>query len=362
MCPLEYTNYMSLRIIKTINSQNLVHNINYLKSLCYNNEKIYGVVKSNAYGHGLKIVAQILENYVNGFCVATNEEALSLRKLTQKPIIVLGAMCKCKLIKSIENDIEFIINNNYELKLLSKISEAIKQTAMIHLKVDTGMHRLGYNTLKAFKKALKIVQESKFLCLKGVCSHIGGDNANRTSLQAHKFENFACLSPTTAKSLANSQTFLSFPCLRYDINRIGIALYGYGDTNLKPVMEIRAQIVNILNIKKGSFVGYGTHHIAKKNMRIAVVAIGYADGISRIYAKRGFFLVNGKKARICANVCMNMTIIDITKIPSTKIGDYATILGASGTKTITATDIAKRCGTIEYEILTNFSNIKAIKK
>lgn len=353
---------MSNQILKIINTKNLEHNIKFIKSQTINNEQIYAVVKSNAYGHGLKICQKILEKYVNGYCVATNSEALTLRKLTAKPIIVLSALNLNQIVKCIENEIEFFVSSNYELKLLSEIAKKVGKIAKIHLKIDTGMHRLGFSRFRSFKKAISIIKNSQNLHLSAICSHNGGDSAERTSNQFIKFKKFAKLAPCVDMHIANTQTFFNFPCMHLNISRIGIGLYGYENKNLKPVLSIKAKIVNILNVKIGAYVGYGTEHIAKNDMKIAVVSIGYADGLNRIYAKQGYFIVNGKKAKIIANICMNMTMIDISKIKDVSIGDYATVLGSDGNIEISAYTIAKKCKTIEYEILTNFSHIKPVIK
>ena len=131
--------------------------------------------------------------------------------------------------------------------------------------------------------------------------------------------------------------------------RCGLALYGYGSKNLKPILSIKAKIIFVGNAKKGEPIGYGTNHIAKQNTNYAVLAIGYADGLPRSYAKNGYVLICNQKAKICANICMNMTIVNVNNIDA-RVGDYATIMDEN----LNAEVIAKNSNTICYEILTNF--------
>ena len=355
---------MNKEIIKFINTNNLLLNAKYFKQQC-NKEKIYAVVKSNAYGHSLKHCIPTLNNIVDGYAVASNLEALKLKKLTEKPIVVIGAFSTIKLKKCIENNIQISIKSRFEALKIIKISNLLNFFCKVHIIVNSGMNRLGVSKLRELKQILHLIEKNKYVQIVGIFSHIGGSdsNSNRTQEQFKKFLKFRNLIPNIPAHIVNTENFLKYPEMRLDISRIGIGLYGFGCNELLPVMTIKAKIINILNVKKDSFIGYGTNFKVNKNSKLAVVSIGYANGLMRTYAKKGYFLINDKKAKICANICMNMTIVDISNIEKVKIGDYATILGTDNKKSISAKFIAKCCKTIEYEILTNFSSIPTtIKK
>ena len=324
---------MNKEIIKFINTNNLLLNAKYFKQLC-NKEKIYAVVKSNAYGHSLKHCIPTLNNIVDGYAVASNLEALKLKKLTEKPIVVIGAFSTIKLKKCIENNIQISIKSRFEALKIIKISNLLNFFCKVHIIVNSGMNRLGVSKLRELKQILHLIEKNKYVQIVGIFSHIGGSdsNSNRTQEQFKKFLKFRNLIPNIPAHIVNTENFLKYPEMRLDISRIGIGLYGFGCNELLPVMTIKAKIINILNVKKDSFIGYGTNFKVNKNSKLAVVSIGYANGLMRTYAKKGYFLINDKKAKICANICMNMTIVDISNIEKVKIGDYATILGTDNKK------------------------------
>lgn len=354
---------MKENLYKLINLNNLKNNAQLIKQK-FNGTKIYAVIKGNAYGHNLKQCVISLNNIVDGFITVNNTEAIKARKYTDKSIVVIGSLLEKNLTSAIKHNIEFTIQSSFESKLIEKYAKKNKKICKIHIKIDTGMHRLGLHTNRELKKIVNFIKNSCWLELAGVCSHMGGDeNGNRTKAQFIKFNEILneCNLFNIPKHIANTETLFLNDIYGLNIARVGIGLYGYGNKDLQPVMGVFAKILHISHIKAGEFAGYGTNFVAKKNMRIAVLNIGYAQGFMRIYAKRGYVLINGKKAKIIANICMDMTIVDISNIKNVKIGDYAVILGKSKNKEITAKDIAKKCKTIEYEILTNFNLITCTK-
>lgn len=344
-------------IIISIDKNRLNHNIATIREHLPKSVLLCAVVKSGAYGHGVKRVCTNLEGKVDYFAVTNNFEAFNLRKICKTtPILVLGAFSTHYLRAALKNNIEFGISNKDDLKILNSLAQKLHTRAKIHIKINSGMNRLGLNSeaeLSAFYDELK---KCKNIDLVGIFSHLGsGDTTSKRNLaQIAKFQRFLSLCPiSTLKHLCNSYFYLDKPC--FDMVRTGLALYGYGFPEVRPILSIKARVVAINHIKKGDYIGYGNNHRAKRNLTTATIAIGYGEGVPRLWAKNGYCLINGKRCPFVANICMNMSIVEVDE--NVKIGDYATIIGQDGNLEITATEIAKECKTIEYEILTNFKKL-----
>ena len=349
-------------LYKFIDKNALLNNFDIIKK-DNENSLICSIIKANAYGHDIKEVIFALNEKTDYFAVFSFDEAIKARKYTNKPILTLGAIDFSRLDKIIDKNIEIaIICKNDLEKIIKKVKKTGKKCA-IHLKVDTGMNRIGIKNFNEFKVILNLIENCENIILKGIFTHIGSEqNAKR---QIDRFNIFIKQSPVALlKHYASSNiSVTNKPTYANSMLRIGIALYGYGRyENLIPVMSVYAKIISVNNIKKGELIGYGTKHRAKKEMKTATIAIGYADGLMRCYSKKGFVLINGQKCKIVADICMGMTIVDISKVKDIKVNSFAVILGQSGNQKITAQDIAKNCGTSEYEILTNFSKLSCTKR
>ena len=346
-------------IVFEINRENLLHNVRVIREMLPNFTKFCAVVKCDAYGHGMSEVCELIHNFVDYFAVTNNTEAVALKKeFPSAKVLVLGALSTKNLLTALRLGVEVSLESEDELPLLSRYAKKANRQALIHIKVDTGMHRLGLNSVTELYRFFERLRKFENITLAGLFSHLGsGDSySKRNYEQIMLFQRFADLAPVNVlKHLCNSAFYADNPC--YDMVRVGIGLYGYGMPKVKPVMEVRARIVSIKSVKAGEFIGYGNKHKAKHDMKIATIAIGYGEGVPRIWSRHGYVLVDGKKCRFVANICMDMSIIDVSKT-NAKIGDYATILGTGKNAQITAKDIAKGCKTIEYEILTNFKKAK----
>lgn len=348
-------------LCKFVDTKNLEHNALLLKKQL-KNQKICAVLKSNAYGHGLKMVAKTLSNFVNFFAVLNKDEAKQILKL-KKPILMLQKQSKIDFEFACKNGVFSSIFCDEDVLNAKKASLKTQKNCNLHIKINSGMNRMGISTLTDFLRIQNQIKKCKLLKLKGIFTHCGSGKGKRTDKQLENFDKILIHSKKNILSHYANTSISSF-CVpkQNQMARIGIAFFGYGPfKNLKPVLSVFAKVVNVLNVSKGEFVGYGNKHKTKENKTLAVLAIGYANGLMRCYSKKGFVLLHGKKAKIVADICMNMTIVDVSQIPKTKVGDYATILGENENQKITATDIAKKCNTIPYEILTNFSAIPLTK-
>ena len=345
---------------KEINLNNLQHNLKLIRSNLKERTKLCAVVKDDAYGHGLDNIIKTTNNYVDYYAVANTSESVELRKLTTLPILTLQ---ECD-----PNQIETLSKNNIEttvssLDTLQNIIKKQKNLPLkIHLAINTGMNRLGFCSKTDFKQAIRLIKINPNLILCGVFSHIGdAQNKDRTNKQFKRFLDFCKCIPHTMHPIlhiSNSDTMHNFEYMQLDMVRVGINLYGYGFKGLKPVMSVYAKIIHIQSTSDDGFIGYGSMHQSKKNTKIAIISIGYGQGFLRTNSRFGFVIINGKLCKIVANVCMDMILVDVSKTKC-KVGDYAIILGTSGQHCIDAKLLAQLNGTISYEILTNFKQIKS---
>lgn len=350
----------TLKTWASIDLDAIAHNYNYTKART--DSRVICVIKANAYGHGAVPVAQRLEKEgCDFFAVSSLEEALELRVGgINSGILVLGYILPCRIREAVENDISFACASLEFTKELCNIDFDGK--AKIHIKLNTGMNRTGFCICHSsgygeLEEALKILKESKNIEIEGVFSHFAKAESDRafTEKQYGYFKNavdFINSKGITPKMLhlCNSAGTYNYPSMHFDAVRLGINLYGCDsdDENFKPCMEFCTRIVDVHNIKVGDGVSYGLDFIADRNMKIAVIGAGYADGLFRCLSHgKGHVLVGGVKCPIIGRICMDMAMIDISGVSDAKVGDKVTIWG----KGLSCDEQAKNANTISYELL-----------
>lgn len=348
--------------VMEINLGAVVHNLNYFRSLLKPETKIMVMVKAFAYGSGSTEIANLLQYHkVDYLGVAYADEGIELRKNNiSLPIMVMNPT---------EETFESLMDFNLEPEIYSfKILDAFihflnGRPAIIHIKVDTGMHRLGFESedINFLIEKLKNHPEIK---VASIFSHLAGaDEAIHDIFSEEQAAHFrkiaddisAAIGYKPIHHLLNSPGIMRLPQLQFDMVRLGVGLYGVNPTSdtamLKTVATLKTVISQIRTISKGETIGYGRRGKADCEVRIATIAIGYADGYTRAFSRGvGKVLVNGKMARVIGNVCMDMTMIDITGIDASE-GDEVVIFGDS----LPIEDVAASISTIAYEILTNTS-------
>ncbi len=351
----------------TIDLSALAYNLRQIRMLIGQSARIMGVVKSDAYGHGLLPVSQTLEkSRIDCLGVAHLNEAVELRDLgVRLPIAVLcGIRTKEECREVIEKDLIPIIFDLETAKILDQESAKKKKKTAIHLKVDTGMGRLGiaWDEAGAFVREIMSLKNLKLDALLSHLSSADEDSAEITRIQAENFRHAI----ETARymglelplnSLANSAGIMGHPYTNFEMVRPGIMLYGglpnpefKSKVDLKPVMHFMGRVLQIRNFRDHTPISYGRRYFTNGPRRIAVLSAGYGDGIPRGISNRGMVLVNGKRAPIVGTICMNLTICDITGLRDVKPGDSTLFLGSQGEETITGDDMAKWAGTISYEV------------
>lgn len=359
-----------------VHVKNLEHNIKTLKARCKN--LLFVAVKANGYGHDDVIVATACEEAGADFLgVATIDEGIHLRENgIDLPILVIGGTYYLEDYTRLPlYDLSLCVYCKEQLAALSATKGMIK----VHLKVDTGMGRLGI-PVSQVADYIKAIKECKNIILEGVFTHIAAADEDYgeeyTYMQLEKFKECVQIVKESGERpiihfAASAATFAYANKFDYDdeftyMNRMGISAYGYSYVDvspsvLKPVMEIKSRIVYIKTIQPGECVSYGCEFKAERETVVATVPIGYADGYKRSY-KKGYMLVAGQKAPIIGRVCMDHTMIDVTDIDGVELGDIVTCMGRDGKEEIWADDLAKLDGTISYEVLTSVSERVPRKK
>ena len=344
----------------SINLDAIAHNYNYTKSRTDAN--VICVIKANAYGHGAVPVAQRLESEgCDFFAVSSIEEALQLREGGIKSeILILGYVLPCRIKEAVENDISFALASLEFTKELCKATFDGK--AKIHIKLNTGMNRTGFTVCHSsgysdLEQALELLKESENVKIEGVFSHFAKAESDKafTEKQYVYFKNavdFIKSKDITPEILhiCNSAGTYNYPSMHFDAVRLGINLYGCDsdDENFEPAMEFCTRIVDIHSLKEGDGVSYGLDFIADREMKIAVIGAGYADGLFRCLSHgKGYVLVDGVKCPIIGRICMDMTMIDISGIDEAKVGNKVIIWGEG----LSCNEQAKNAETISYELL-----------
>ena len=349
--------------VMEIDLNEMIHNLNYFKSILRPGTKIMAMVKAFAYGSGSEEVANLLQYHLVDYLgVAYADEGIELRKNNiSLPIMVMNPSEE-----SFSSLLEYNLEPEmYNMRILKSLIAFLEdRPCTIHLKMDTGMHRLGFEA-SALDAMIPLLRVCKNIRVASVFSHLSGADEKMhdefSKQQAESFTQVAnqleqALGYRPLRHLLNSPGILRLPQYQFDMVRLGIGLYGVdptqeGNAHLKPVTSLKTMISQIKTIKAGETIGYGRKGKAENDMMLATLAIGYADGFNRRFSQgNGKVLINGKLAPVMGNVCMDMTMVDITGIPA-KEGDEVTIFGNG----LPIQQVAKWIDTIPYEILTSTS-------
>ena len=336
----------------------IIHNIKVIKKHA-ESSKIIAVVKANAYGHGVSEVAEVLNDYVDGFAVARLDEALYLKKfIDNKTILILGGLFdNDDLLTISRNDINIVLHN-YEL--LRKIEKLTLPTPIkCWLKLDTGMHRLGVSLDQADQFYNNIIKCNNIAHPIGLLSHLCvADNNNDsefTLMQISKFKNFKYKHPELKEALANSAGVFAWRNAITEWVRPGIVLYGISpfdnktgkDLGLKPVMTLKSNIIAIQKVSKGEGIGYGLSYRANEDTYVGIIGIGYGDGYPRQMPNGTPVLINNRTVYTAGHVCMDMMFVDLGINCKDQVGDEVILWGDK----LPVETIAKKVGTIPYELV-----------
>ena len=334
-----------------INIANIKSNIQYIKDKYRQYEYYMAIVKADCYGLGYKKIVKSIDNMVSYFAVATLKEAINLRKITNKPILCLGIIQE-KYLKICQKYNITITISNYVY--LEKIKIAVLKNLKVHIKVNTGMNRLGVKDNCEFNKVYKYLKQNN-INVEGIYTHIyDADNLNKSNKQVKIFEEITkdiILSDIKIIHICASDATNNLK--RVDLAngiRMGINMYGLGNESLLSCIQLTSQIIQINTLNRGETLGYnGTFVAHEDNIKIGVIPLGYYNGIIRKY-KGSYVFINNKKYEIVGNICMNMMFVKIDD--DIKVGDKVYIIKDNNH----LKDIAKNADTIPYEIICNIAN------
>lgn len=350
----------------TIDLDAIRHNYLVLRRSVPERVRVMAVIKADAYGHGMVQVAKALEALqARDFAVALPEEGVALRESgSQARVLVLGAATPAAAEAAVHEGLTQTVFTPAMVALLNQEAARQQTEALIHIKLDTGMGRIGLRTAAEAKALAKALANAPYVKATGIYTHfaVADEPLANGALNAYTEEQLsrfnalrAAFDPALPAHAANSAMSLLAPQAYFSMIREGISLYGYPPVQtaltFQPALQWQSELVHVKTIPAGETVGYGRTFTAPREMRVATVAVGYGDGYHRAASNKGQMLVHGQRAPIVGRVCMDQTMIDVSAIPQASVGDTAVLIGRQGGERITAEDLAAWADTISYEVL-----------
>jgi len=350
----------------------LGYNFRQIRRLVGKDVKVMVVVKGNAYGHGIARISKTLAKLgVDYLGVATVDEALLLRKKSiTKPILILGSVLPEEVEVAIKNNITLTLADNELLKVVERKAQSLKKRARIHLKIDTGMGRIGLWHEDEAEAFIDRIASSRFIDIEGVYTHFSTAARDKvfTTYQMESFEKFIGQLLNRGLNIAyrhaaNSIATVNFKRSHLNLVRPGLIAYGMYPKrgfrrliNLKPALSLKTKIVYLKKVPPGRSISYGRTYITQNHTKIATIPIGYADGYGRILSNKAEVLVRGEKAPVIGKVTMDQTMINVGHIKNVKVGDEVVLIGRQGDNEITTERLARLAGTIPYEIVCSITD------
>lgn len=364
-----------MRAWAEINLDNIAHNISCIRKNLSDSTKLLAVIKADGYGHGYKEVAKVaVENGADFFGVASADEAMQLRRSGfSTPILILGPVDDDEFVYVVDNNIAITVFDAKVAERISSVATALGKQANIHIKVDTGMSRIGYLAVgdSAQREAIidEIISISNLpnITVEGIFTHFAKADIPCSDFTEIQFERFISLCDELKlrgldiplRHCCNSGAIVNFPQYHLDMVRSGIITYGYYPSEetasdkleLRPAMQLKSKVTDVKRIGAGVGVSYGGTYETAEPIDVATFGIGYADGYFRSLSNKASVIVGGGMADVIGRVCMDQTMADVTHIKNIKIGDEVILFGTDGNNTITVDSVAALAGTINYEVL-----------
>ena len=354
-----------------INSQQFITNLCSIRSNIPNTVKLCLPVKANAYGHGITGIAKLAEPYVDYLAVACLDEGALLRNSgITKPILVFGAFNQDQVAGLIANNLEITVSSQFKAEQLVNYCKQTGQTCKIHLKVDTGMQRVGVR-VSSLPALLEYALANSELQIIGVYSHLANSELKDDAITFAQIEQFATIAaivkqknPNIICHLANSGGLCYYPQSYFDMVRPGLLSYGYfpGQARIastleqiKPCFSLKSRVIYTKMVDAGQGISYNHSYKTKEYTRVVTIPLGYGDGYRRMLSNVGEVLLRGKKYTISGNICMDMFLVDIGPRDKGYVEDEVVLIGQQGNEEITLESVACKCHTITYEILCGFT-------
>lgn len=359
-----------------IDADAIKNNVSNIKAKLGNDIKLMAVVKADAYGHGAVKVAEMLDTMseVFGYATATAEEAFELRHGgIKKPILILNYTFPYSYEEIVRREIRLTVFRTDELKGLNAAAGILDKKAKVHVKVDTGMGRIGIFPNDSGIEFIKECLSYPNIEIEGIYTHFARADEYDKSFAMVQYERFKNFTEDVEKKLnihipikhiSNSAAISELPVARFDMCRAGIILYGLTPSeetdisglNLRPALSLYSHVIFVKTCPKGTTVSYGSTFVCEKETKIATIPLGYADGYPRSLSNKGYVLIHGKKAKILGKICMDQFMVDVTDIPNVKEGDLVTLIGRDGHEEILLDEISALSGRFNYEFVCCLGN------
>ena len=353
------------RVYAKVNLDNIKKNIDAIRERLPENTDITGIVKADAYGHGAtKITEFLCELGINRFGVATMQEALDLRNDgVTAPILILGETFREEFYVAVNNNIDCTVSDYETAKFFAETAKGMGKTATVHIKIDTGMGRIGFQPNDQSYEDIKKIFALDRITVAGIFTHFAcadSHDKNSAENQRKKYleltDKLIADGYTFRRHMYNSAAVMELEGFVGDSVRCGIMMYGLYPSEemsrefvLYPAMELKSSISFVKDVSKGFTVSYGSTFVADKDMKVATVPVGYADGYPRYLSNKGEVIVNGIRCRIIGKICMDQFMIDATNVPDIKVGDEVTLMGVDGSEVITVEDLSDSEYRFNYE-------------
>lgn len=357
------------RVVAEVSTDAIRHNYREIRRIVPKDTEIMGIVKADGYGHGGAEVAAILqEEGVNRLAVAIAKEGEELRLAGIKaPILVLGYTPPADIEGLIQNDLTQTVFSYEMAKYISHEAYKLGKTVNVHIKVDTGMGRIGFLSDPQSIQEVKMISELPNINVEGIFTHFSTadeEDDEYTKDQWSRFLGFLKELHEIGIEIpiihaANSAATISYNYTHLNVVRPGIILYGYYPSeyleghkvDLKPAMTLKTQVVHVKELPEGHYISYGKKYCTMHKTKIATIPIGYADGYSRRLSGKGRVLIRGQYAQVVGNICMDQFMVDVTHIPDISVGDEVVVFGKQGNLEVTVEELARLTDTINYEIM-----------
>ena len=352
-----------------INLDNLAHNIKEVRRVTKESSLVTAVVKANAYGHGSIEAAKVfLRNGADRLAVATLSEAVELRRAgIEAPILILGYTPDCQHSIAVQNNITLAIYTIESAMELSRVATEHKKIAKIHIKIDSGMGRIGFRPEEHSLKLIEEITNLPNLEVEGIFTHFAKADEVDKSYTKTQFDRFKWVIDNLKERkieipivhASNSAATIDQPEYNLNMVRGGIMIYGLYPSNevkkqnvdLKPAMTLKAKISNIKQVPSGTGISYGQIFTTERESKIATIPIGYADGYTRLLTSKAEVSIKGKRVPVVGKICMDQCMIDVTDIEDVNIGDEVVLFGDGSNNSPHIDEIAEALGTINYEVI-----------
>ena len=358
------------RVCAEIDLDAIAYNMEQMRKRIGGDAKLIAVVKTDGYGHGAVPIAEMFEefSYVWGYAVACLEEAVELREHgIKKPVLVLGCVFPDQYEDMLYYDIRPAVYTEEMAGAISETAVRLGKTANLHIKIDTGMGRIGFPVCEESADIIERISHLPNVRLEGMFTHFAKADETDKSYTMTQHERFMWMKEQIERrgvsiryfDCDNSAGIIDLPDMRHDLARAGISTYGMYPSDevkkeavdLKPALRLVSHVTYVKDVAAGTPISYGGTFVAPEQMKVATIPVGYGDGYPRSLSNKGYVLIHGKRARILGRVCMDQFMVDVTDIPDTKFMDPVTLIGEDGGDRITVEDLSELSGRFNYEFV-----------